>query len=24
MDEYMYNRHIGRNVVTLVKLIEKE
>jgi sigma-B regulation protein RsbU (phosphoserine phosphatase) len=23
MDEYMYNRHIGRNVVTLVKLIEK-
>jgi sigma-B regulation protein RsbU (phosphoserine phosphatase) len=24
MDEYMYNRHIGRNVVTLVKLIESE
>lgn len=24
MDEYMYNRHIGRNVVTLVKLTEKE
>ena len=24
IDEYMYNRHIGRNVVTLVKLIEKE
>ena len=24
MDEYMYNRHIGRNVVTLVKLIEKD